>query len=598
MGAMLKSRTFSYILLGMLGLMFIGMCVSIFFSSGYSEGIDAKIVSINGKYSVDGGEWKDTVPGKMVEENFSEVKIKGTLSTDLAGEDVLIISARNIWFDLKTSNNYHTTNFRANDETALKNTPGYSINYVHSEFIRTGTKVELTLKNPYPMFSVKNLDNFFELAKGNGSTLYEMFIQSKTPLLLGCILICLFGLIAFPIAGFVIGGIDYRYLSFGIMCFFAGVYIFFDDTDSYIQLWIHNEVLCMVTDVITNYMFAISAAIYIKTNLQKDSHKTAANLVLIGLAGAVTAISLLHMTGTADYYATEPYMLIFIALSATVCTVCIIREAISKNREAISVLISWIPIFITLILDGINSFVYFWHGRFIPAGVAITLVYQLVMLIIDLRAQYKEAIRYQEVQKELYEARVSIMVSQIQPHFLYNSLTSIAMMCTKDPQLAKKATINFADYLRGNMNSLKEKNPVPFRQELEHLKKYLMLEQMRFGDMLNIEYDIQATDFVLPQLSVQPLVENAVKHGVGMKEDGGTVKISTRETPEFYEVIVSDDGVGFDTSAPPKNDGRSHVGMENVKQRLKDMCDAEVVIESEIGKGTVSTIFIPKEDTK
>lgn len=243
MGAMLKSRTFSYILLGMLGLMFIGMCVSIFFSSGYSEGIDAKIVSINGKYSVDGGEWKDTVPGKMVEENFSEVKVKGTLSTDLAGEDVLIISARNIWFDLKTSNNYHTTNFRANDETALKNTPGYSINYVHSEFIRTGTKVELTLKNPYPMFSVKNLDNFFELAKGNGSTLYEMFIQSKTPLLLGCILICLFGLIAFPIAGFVIGGIDYRYLSFGIMCFFAGVYIFFDDTDSYIQLWIHNEVL-------------------------------------------------------------------------------------------------------------------------------------------------------------------------------------------------------------------------------------------------------------------------------------------------------------------------------------------------------------------
>ena len=89
------------------------------------------------------------------------------------------------------------------------------------------------------------------------------------------------------------------------------------------------------------------------------------------------------------------------------------------------------------------------------------------------------------------------------------------MMCTKDPKKARSATINFADYLRGNMNSLKQKAPVPFTQELEHLKKYLILEQMRFGELLSIEYDIQATDFVIPQLSVQPLVENAVSTASG-----------------------------------------------------------------------------------
>ena len=111
---------------------------------------------------------------------------------------------------------------------------------------------------------------------------------------------------------------------------------------------------------------------------------------------------------------------------------------------------------------------------------------------------------------------------------------------------------------------------------------------------MNIEYDIQTTDFKLPLLSVQPLVENAVKHGVGMKEDGGTVRISTRETETAYEVIISDDGVGFDVNAQ-KNDGRSHIGMENSQKRLHDMCGGEVIIESVVGKGTTATVILPKE---
>ena len=201
----------------------------------------------------------------------------------------------------------------------------------------------------------------------------------------------------------------------------------------------------------------------------------------------------------------------------------------------------------------------------------------------------------ERAEKEAYEAKVSVMVSQIQPHFMYNALTSIAMMCQIDPDTAQEATITFAKYLRGNMDSLKQTKPVPFEQELEHLKKYLYIEKLRFGKKLNIEYDIQATDFVLPQLSIQPLVENAVKHGVGMKKKGGTVTISTRETESAYEVIISDDGVGFDTTAEKKDDGRSHVGMENTMRRVKDMCGGEIRIESTVGEGTTATVILPKE---
>lgn len=201
----------------------------------------------------------------------------------------------------------------------------------------------------------------------------------------------------------------------------------------------------------------------------------------------------------------------------------------------------------------------------------------------------------ERAEKEAYEAKVAVMASQIRPHFMYNALTSIAMMCQIDPETAQEATITFAKYLRGNMDSLKQTKPVPFEVELEHLKKYLYIEKLRFGRKLNVEYDIQATDFKLPMLSVQPLVENAVKHGVGMKKKGGTVTVISRDTGDAYEVIVKDDGVGFDTNAPKKDDGRSHVGMENTRSRLKEMCDGTVNIESTVDVGTTATIILPKE---
>lgn len=200
-------------------------------------------------------------------------------------------------------------------------------------------------------------------------------------------------------------------------------------------------------------------------------------------------------------------------------------------------------------------------------------------------------------EKALYEAKVKVMVSQIQPHFMYNALSSIAMLCKLDPDTASQATITFAQYLRGNMDSLKQTAPIPFEQELEHLKKYLYIEKLRFGKKLNIEYDIQATDFELPQLTIQPLAENAVKHGLSKKKGGGTLTIASRETETAFEVIVADDGTGFDVNKK-KDDGRSHIGMENIRQRLKDMCDAEVVIDSVIGEGTTAKVIIPKKKNK
>ncbi len=225
-------------------------------------------------------------------------------------------------------------------------------------------------------------------------------------------------------------------------------------------------------------------------------------------------------------------------------------------------------------------------------------------LALEIDHYTKENIRIagerERAEKERFEAEVQVMVSQIRPHFVYNTLSSIAILCDIDPQTAKEAAITFAKYLRANMDALKQKEPVPFAIELEHLKNYLYIEKLRFADALNVEYDIRTTDFELPILSIQPLVENAVKHGVGMKKYGGTVKISTMETDSAYEVVVSDDGVGFDMEEAllkqaTKSDGKSHVGMENTKKRLKEMCGADIEIESRVGEGTTARVIIPKD---
>lgn len=197
-------------------------------------------------------------------------------------------------------------------------------------------------------------------------------------------------------------------------------------------------------------------------------------------------------------------------------------------------------------------------------------------------------------QEQLTEQRIQMVTSQIQPHFLFNALSTISSLCSIDPKTAEKAIDNFADYLRINLDTIGEQKLIPFKTELKHTHTYLWLEQLRFGDDLKIEYDIQADDFMIPPLVLQPVVENAVKHGICKKEDGGTVTIKvTRENGEI-KILVADDGAGFDTSKPLSKD-KTHVGINNVKHRLATLCGGSLTIESAPGAGTRATILI-KED--
>ena len=187
------------------------------------------------------------------------------------------------------------------------------------------------------------------------------------------------------------------------------------------------------------------------------------------------------------------------------------------------------------------------------------------------------------------------MMSQIRPHFIYNTLGSIEQLCKMDPPKASDLVHNFAKYLRGTFGELDNPKPILMSQEMEHVHHYISIENVRFPDM-TFTFEMNSEDFHIPALTVQPIVENAIKHGLMKLPKGGTIHVVSYETDMAYCISVVDDGVGFDTTA--LTDERKHVGLRNIRERLKAMVNGTIEIDSKVGVGTTVLIKIPKEDKK
>ena len=228
-------------------------------------------------------------------------------------------------------------------------------------------------------------------------------------------------------------------------------------------------------------------------------------------------------------------------------------------------------------------------------GIALlnpVILINLLWIFVNIQLEQNLLVKQQE--KKLSELHMSLMLSQIKHHFLYNSLTAIRHLCETEPKKARQAVSDLSMFIRGNMDSLECKEPIPFEKELNHVEHYLALEEQRLGNRICVVYEIEARNFSIPPLTLQPIVENAFRHGILKRDEGGTVRICTKEMKESYVVTVADDGVGFGKSVREAAKGRSHVGIQNVRERLKLMCSGTLEVSGEAGKGTVVTITIPK----
>ena len=251
---------------------------------------------------------------------------------------------------------------------------------------------------------------------------------------------------------------------------------------------------------------------------------------------------------------------------------------------------SWIPLISVLLIIGsivLDSTVgnSLQPVTFLTMAIALNSCFYFVWLHLQFVHTHEQELKAGQ--------RIQIMMSQIQPHFLFNSLEVIRRLYKREPEKADEALLKFERYLRGNMDSLAREEAIPFRTELEHTKLYLELEQLRFPNELHIAFRLQSTDFLIPPLTLQPLAENAVRHGVRGKKSGeGTVTIATQEYEDRYEISVTDDGNGFDPDAVPADD-RSHIGLNNVRERLR-YAGASLRIGAGPEGGTEAVIIIPK----
>ena len=258
------------------------------------------------------------------------------------------------------------------------------------------------------------------------------------------------------------------------------------------------------------------------------------------------------------------------------------RKKLSK-KVFIALLVYLLPMTVAIIAHMFISV-----ELFVIFGMALFALIMFILIISDHIEQYT---RYQ---REIAHQRASVMVLQMRPHFIYNTMATIYHLCKLDADKAQQVTLDFTNYLRQNFSAIASEHTVPFADELRHTQAYLAVEQAMHEDSLFVEFDTPHTFFRVPPLTLQPLVENAVKHG--MDPDGKPLHIlvKTRQTDDGSEITVENDGPDF----VPADDDEPHIALNNIRQRIEMMCKGTLTITPRSGGGTVVTVFIPQKQSK
>ena len=569
-------------------------------NSNQAIGATAARVRFDGEYRIGDGQWQTIEEGKHIPATKGDVTLRGNFHLFSPGGEYIGLFSGNTPIAFYTDH-ISLTFYEGEDEpyvidheNPLFGVSACGIDWTAHSFSSEGTEpIEIVVHNPHRFGNENAIDEMLSSVAIWSNIDFERDIltegqaQRNTGLFFVIVSLILVGSALFS-ALLHIPNTRVIWLL-GTTIFSAGIYLAY--SASGVSFW--SEFIAFNTSVLGfSMMFYMLFVAGIITGFLKRTKRI----------GYITTVSLGVMNGIyfilpvlTEMFFYDTLLLWVITQSAAngVLLFCLIKEYISASKKE-----RWAHAGMGLLVfafeaDVIATAAGFWEGGFISKYVFFILFVAALFVILRLIPESINAAEKAKVlEAELKESRISIMLSQIQPHFIYNTLGTIERMCLKDPRKAFDLVRNFSLYLRGNFSELDSVTPIRFAEELKHVEYYVNIEKVRFPDM-NIEYDVETTEFVLPALSVQPLVENAIKHGLMRLETGGTVVIRSYETPTHFCVEVKDDGVGFDTSLPI--DDKKHVGLRNIRGRLKAMVNGDLFLESKLNVGTKAVIMIPKE---
>ena len=610
-----KETRFSFInkttlwIVGIFAVLFLALVLLWHGNATSNQAMPAMVAQVyfDGEYRIADGEWQKIVKGNHISSTEGDVTLRGNFHMLAPDGEYVGIYSDSIPIALYT-NHINLTFYEGGNEPYIIDVenPLYGDSACHEEWsayvLTSGSEepIEILIHNPHRFGNETAIDEMLSSTALWTDIEFEKGVleSGKTQRDIGL----LFAIISLVVLGTALFSTLIHIKNskiiwlFGTVILFAGTYLSYSADG--VSFW--NESVVSNTTILgcsmMFYMFFLCVAL---VQFLKDTRTI--GIITVTLLGVVNAVVLvLPVLTDILFFDTWLYWASVQILANIILLGCLIRElVVTKGKERWLYFGAILPL-VSFGVDVIMTDLGLWKGgvssRYIFTVffvVAMVVVLKVIPNGINALSKAKEL----ETEKivlnaELTESRISTMMSQIRPHFIYNTLGSIEQLCIIDPSKAGELVHNFAKYLRGNFGELDNPKPILMSQEMEHVRHYISIENVRFPDM-TFSFEMNSDDFHIPALTIQPIVENAIKHGLMKLSKGGTIRVVSYETESHYCVSVEDDGVGFDTDV--LLDERKHVGIRNIRGRLKAMVNGTLEIESRVGIGTTVLIKIPKE---
>lgn len=359
-----------------------------------------------------------------------------------------------------------------------------------------------------------------------------------------------------------------------------------------IQFFVDNMYLIWLIKAISILIIPIVYLMYIRCFTDK---KKVIKLLDYGLwiyvANFIMAMVAQFM-GLVDYVEYMKVTVVLITIGLAMVTLILSTAIITFGKKSlrdnvwanIVFLVFMVADFIFGLFDGTNSI----HGVVLRIGI---FVYALSLLVVTERHMLLRAEKKQQTEVELIKNQKQLALNSLNPNFIFATLNIVLGLIKEGSDQAQVVLYNLSRFLRFKFNALNntQEELVDFENELEHIKVYLSIEAIRHKE-LTISIEDKVVEFQVPVHSIEPLVENAIKHGLSKRNYEGTVIIRSYERKESYAIQIIDNGVGFDIETIKKD---TFTSIKNIRSRIYDI-DGDIEIASKKGKGTIITITIPK----
>lgn len=551
-------------------------------------------VDFVGEYRQGDNDWKPLDADTRLSAFDGDVILRGQLSEPLFG--MVSFYMNHIGVTITINGEEVSCSGRVSDEVPAEMCGTYWNSCLYEKETPV-EEIEIRLHNPHHYGNANAFNQFLDsLHLGGGEALSKHLNAESMPYQLTGSFVML---VSIAVLGTALGYFAQRLPSAGILCsagllsLFMGIYIWMDTVD--IEFRSRTTIFNTGVRQLCIMFATLQLVAILRQFLTGKREKVAGGmLALLGTANGI--LLLCSLADLVTIYDTGIYWAVAQGIVSMVMLVLGVHEYCACSKEKKFLIASCMVLLVCVIMELADAYTGWWTSGILVKAVFMLLFFlYIVEAVILITDNHRDSEKAKELAKELKNSRIVLAMSQIRTHFVFNVLTAISGLCGSDPEKADQALITFSRYLRSNIDIMQEDEPELFSRSLEQLEDYIALEQLRFGDRIQFVTDLEVTGFKLPPLILQPIVENAIKHGLFPKTEGGTILLFTRMEGDNIMITVTDDGVGFDTKAPHREGA---VGLDNVRFRLEHMVNGTMNIESSPGKGTTVTMVIPCRQNK